>query len=103
WGDFNIEEGNQHPIGAIWLNKLTSDINLRVLSRYVDKACSIDNIYHINTTFGISGECDYWVGLAFAIEYANYIDEKQIVIGEKQNRFNATVIEYINFDREFKQ
>lgn len=101
WGDFNIEESDQHPIGAIWLSKLTSDINVRVLSRYIDKVCSIDNVYHINTTFGISGECDYWVGLAFAIENAKYIDEKQIVIGENQNRFNATVIERINFDREF--
>lgn len=100
WGDFNMEEGNQHPIGTIWLNKLTSDINVRVLSRYVDKACSIDNIYHINTTFGIPGECDYWVGLAFAIEHASFINEKQLVIGEKQNRFHATIIEGIDIEKE---
>ncbi|OCG43725.1 hypothetical protein A9G28_03755 [Gilliamella sp. Fer1-1] len=100
WGKLSDVEESQTQLEAIWLSQLSSEVNANVLSRYVDKRCSIKNIYNLDSTFGISGECDYWVALAFAIEYADQIDNKQMVIGEKNARFNATIIDKIKIDIE---
>lgn len=98
WGELDKNENNKDYFGAIWLTNLSTDSNVKVLTRYADKLCLMENIYNISSTFGISGECDYWVALAFAIEYAIHIDSKQMVIGEKRASFNATILEKIKID-----
>ncbi|OCG20371.1 MULTISPECIES: hypothetical protein [unclassified Gilliamella] len=101
WGKLNNDErSNKAPLDAIWLSQLSPEVNVNVLSRYIDKQCSVKNIYNIATSFGISGECDYWVALAFAMEYATQIDNKQMVIGEKKSYFNATILDKIKIGTE---
>lgn len=89
WGGLN---DNQRQLDRLWLNSLSSDANVNVLSRYTDDRVPINNSYQINALFGVSGYCDYWVALALAIEYTAYTKDRQLVIGEKDKRFNATVV-----------
>ncbi|OCG20165.1 hypothetical protein A9G11_09740 [Gilliamella sp. wkB108] len=98
WGELELEKNNKAHFDAIWLTNLSPEANVSVLTRYTDKLCSIKNIYNICSTFGISGECDYWVALAFAIEHALEIDNKQMVIGQKRASFNATILEKIQIN-----
>ncbi|NUF49945.1 hypothetical protein [Gilliamella sp. ESL0250] len=98
WGKLDNDENNKTQLGAIWLSQLSPETNVNVLTRYIDKRCSIKNIYNVDSAFGKSGDCDYWVALAFAIEYASQIDNKQMVIGEKNTCFNATILDKIKFE-----
>ncbi|MWP46011.1 hypothetical protein [Gilliamella sp. Pas-s27] len=100
WGKLDNNENNKTQLGAIWLSQLSPETNVNVLSRYIDKRCSIKNIYNVDSAFGKCGECDYWVALALAIEYASQIDNKQMVIGEKNACFNATILDKIKFEIE---
>ncbi|MCO6524565.1 MAG: hypothetical protein J6562_06030 [Candidatus Schmidhempelia sp.] len=89
WGNLNDE---QSQLDRLWLNSLSPEANVKILSRYTESRISMKNSHQINTLFGVAGYCDYWVALALAIEYTAYTKDNQLIIGEKNKRFNATVI-----------
>jgi hypothetical protein len=89
WGGLSDE---QSQLDRLWLNSLSPEANVNILSRYTEERIPIKKSHQINAIFGVSGYCDYWVALALAIEYTAYTKDNQLIIGEKDKRFNATVV-----------
>ncbi|WP_392553409.1 hypothetical protein RHO14_06010 [Orbus wheelerorum] len=89
WGLLNCDE---NQVVRLWLNILSPDAKVKILSRYAEKMLPLENSHHVDSIFGISGYCDYWVALVLAIEYSAHSEGKQLIIGEKEKDFNATIV-----------
>lgn len=88
WG----KADNTELFSSLWLNQLSPDNHVNLLAKYGEQQVLMEHIYDIDRLFGIAGNNNYWLSLALAAEYCNEAKNKQLIVGQEGNRFNATIV-----------